>query len=188
MKYKLQQIAGVKSSTPAISVSIEIFVLRFCLVDTTIGNTRPKDKPPPECTCILGWTEKYASTQNFKIPLPLALRVRRSVRVPLMHCIRFIILDQFSLFIARTLVVNNVIVVQVSGLARLVGYEVFATRLCDSTNLFWLSFFQSLLTTKILLGEALDFVPPLFGSALSKADKISSIYLVMANLTWTKTV
>jgi hypothetical protein len=60
-------------------------------------------------------------------------------------------LFQSSLSGARTLVVRNAIAVQVSGLARLVEYTIFATK---------------------FPGAALFLVPPPFGSALSKAVRI----------------
>ena len=68
-------MSGMKSSTPIISVSMELFVLIFYFVDLTIGNPCPKDKPPTECPRILGWTENDAFTHYFKSPLTLALRV-----------------------------------------------------------------------------------------------------------------
>ena len=58
MKYWAQQMAGMKSSTPTVSVSVNFFVLIFCFMELTIMNLLPKDKPLPECPCILGWTEK----------------------------------------------------------------------------------------------------------------------------------
>ena len=65
MKYWVQKISGMKSSTPTISVSVEIFVLIFYFVELTIGNPRPKDNPPPECSRILGWTANNSSTHHF---------------------------------------------------------------------------------------------------------------------------
>ena len=34
------------------------FHVELLFVELTIGNTRTKDKPPPECPCVLRWTEK----------------------------------------------------------------------------------------------------------------------------------
>jgi hypothetical protein len=48
IKYRVQQMAGMKSSAPTISVSVELRVFIFCFVELTIGNTRPSDSPPPE--------------------------------------------------------------------------------------------------------------------------------------------
>ena len=79
-----------------ISISVETSVLRFCLVEPKIGNPRPKYNPPPECSRILGWTANYASTHHFKITLMLELRVRGSVGVPLMYCIKWTTLAQSS--------------------------------------------------------------------------------------------
>ena len=88
MKYWVQQIAGMKSSAPTISVSVELWVLSFCFVELTIGNPHPKDNPPPECPLMFGWTANDASTHHFKMPLPLALRISGSVHVPLRYFIR----------------------------------------------------------------------------------------------------
>jgi hypothetical protein len=48
IKYRVQQMASMKSSAPTISVSVELQVLSFCFVELTIGNPRPSDSPPPE--------------------------------------------------------------------------------------------------------------------------------------------
>ena len=93
-----------------------------------MGNPRLKDNSPPECPRMLGWTANDASTHHFKIPLPLALRISGSVRVPLMYLIMWTILSQLSRSGAQTLVIRNATAVQVSGLDRLVEYKVFATR------------------------------------------------------------
>ena len=134
MKYQVQKIADMKSSTPAISVSMEIFVLIFCFVELTIGNPLPKYKPPPEWPRILGWTANNASTHHFKIPLTLALRVTERFLVPLRYCIRCTSIPQSSSSFACTLVFINSMAVQVSGLAPLVSYKVFATTLWNSTT------------------------------------------------------
>jgi hypothetical protein len=64
-------------------------VLSFCLVELTMGNPLPKeDSPPPECLLMLGWTANDASTHHIKMPLPLALRISGSVRVPLRYFIK----------------------------------------------------------------------------------------------------
>jgi hypothetical protein len=111
----------------------------------------------------------------FRMPLPLALSISGIVRVPFMFLIKWTNLFQSSLSGARTLVVRNVIAVQVSGLARLVEYNVFAIRLWNSTALSCLSFSQLSSTFKRLSGAALVLVPTPFGSALSKAVRISSM-------------
>ena len=139
-KYRVQQIAGMKSSAPSISVSVDLRVSSFCFVELTMGNPLPKEIPPPECPHVLGWTANDASTHHFKIPLPLALRISGSVRVPLMYLIMLTILSQSSRLGARTLVVRTVTAVQVSGLARLVAYKDFATRLWNCTVLICGSF------------------------------------------------
>jgi hypothetical protein len=92
-----------------------------------MGNPRPKDSPPQECPLMLGWTAKDASTHHFKIPVPLELRIRGKVQVPLIYRIRWMSLAQSSLSGARTVVVRNETAMQVSSLARLVAYRVLAT-------------------------------------------------------------
>jgi hypothetical protein len=157
----------MKSSATTLSVSVELQVLSFCLVELTMGNPRPRDNPPPECPRMLGCTANDASTHHFIMPLPLSLRTSGIVRAPLMYLIKCTNLFQLSLSGARTLVVRNASAVQVSDLARLVEYNVFATRLWNSTALSCLSFSQLSSTLKILSGAALFLVPPPFGSALS---------------------
>ena len=173
MKYQVQQIAGMKSSVPTISVSVELWVLSFCLVELTMGNPLPKDSPPPECPCMLGWTANEASTHHFRMPLLLALSVNGSLHVPLRYFIRCDNLCHSSLSGSCTLMVKNVMDVHVSGLACLVTNKVFATRLWNSMALSGLSFSQSSLILNRFLGAALVLVLPPFGSALLKAVKIS---------------
>jgi hypothetical protein len=164
----------MKSSAPTISVSVELRVLSVCLVELTMRNPRPRDNPPHKCPRMLGCTANDSSTHHFRMPLPLACRMSGIVRVPLMYLIKWTNLFQSSVLGARTLVVRNAIAVQVSGLARLVDYNFFATRLWNSTALSCLSFSQLSSTLKILSGAALVLVPPPFGAALSKAARISS--------------
>ena len=70
---------------------------------------------------MLGWTEKYESTQHLKMPLPLALRIRGRVHVPLRYRISHNNLSQSSSSGYWTLIVNNDMDVQLSGRARLVA-------------------------------------------------------------------
>jgi hypothetical protein len=135
-------MAGMKSSAPKISVSVELRVLSFCLVELTMGNPHPRDNPPLECPRMLGCTANDASTHHFRVPLPLALRISGIVRVPLMYLIKWTKLFQLSMSGAHTLVVRNAIAVQVSGLDRLIEYNVFATRLWNYTALSCLRFSQ----------------------------------------------
>jgi hypothetical protein len=121
MKYRVQQITCMKSSAPTISDSIELRVLSFCLVELTMGNPLPKDRPPPLCPHMLGWTVNAASTHHFKMPVPLELRISGSMRMPLRYFIRWDSLFQLSLSGACTLVIKNAIAVQVLGLALLVA-------------------------------------------------------------------
>jgi hypothetical protein len=136
MKYRVQQIPGMESSAPKIFVSVELLVLSFCLLELTMGNPRPKDRPPPECPSMLGWTVNDVSTHHFKMLLPLALKINGIIQLPLMYLIRWTNLVQSSFLGSCTLVAKNAIAVQVSSLAGLVAYTVFATRLWNSTALF----------------------------------------------------
>ena len=139
-----------------------------------MGNLRPKDNPPPEFPRMLGWTENYASTRHFKIPLRLDLRISGIVRMPLMYLIMWTILAQWSRLGARTLVVRNTIAMQVSGLDRLVAYKFFATRFCNCTVLLYGIFSQHLSTLNRLYGAALVSVSPPLVYAFSKAIRNSS--------------
>jgi hypothetical protein len=76
----------MKSSAPTISDSVELWVLSFCLVKLTMGNLLPKDRLPPLCPHMLGWTANVASTHHFKMPVPLALRIRGSMYVCMYVC------------------------------------------------------------------------------------------------------
>ena len=80
-------MAGMKSPTPTIYVSVERFVVILCFVELTIGNPRLKDKPPLEYTRILGCNAKDSSTLHFEISLQLALRVSEILLVPMKYCI-----------------------------------------------------------------------------------------------------
>jgi hypothetical protein len=42
MKYRVEQISGMKPSDPTVSVSVELLVLSFYLVELTMGNRVPK--------------------------------------------------------------------------------------------------------------------------------------------------
>jgi hypothetical protein len=64
MKYQDQQIAGMKLSAPMIFDSIELQVLSICMVKLMMRNPLPKDRPPPLCPHVLGWTANAAS-HNF---------------------------------------------------------------------------------------------------------------------------
>jgi hypothetical protein len=68
-------MADMKLSAPTISVSVELRVLSFCLVELTMGKPRPRHSPPPECPRMLGCTANDVSTHYLKMPLPLALSI-----------------------------------------------------------------------------------------------------------------
>ena len=88
MKDQVQHMAGMNFSAPTVSVSVELFMLIFYVVEPTMGNTRPRYKAPSECPQMLVPTANDTSTHHFKIPLPLALRVSEILLVPLWYCIR----------------------------------------------------------------------------------------------------
>ena len=110
----------MKSSTPTISVSVELQLLSFFLVESAMGKPRPIDSPPPKCPHMLGWTAKDASTHHFKMPLPLELRIRVKARVPVRYHINHTNLYQSSSPSSRILIAKNDMDVKVSGCASLV--------------------------------------------------------------------
>jgi hypothetical protein len=99
------------------------------LVELTIVKPRPRDIPPHKCPRMLGCTASDASTHHFGMSLPLALRISSIIQVPMIYLIKCTNLFQSSLSGDRTLVVRNVSALQVSDMACLVEYHVFATRL-----------------------------------------------------------
>ena len=140
-----------------------------------MGNPRHIDSPPPECLHMLGWTAKYASTHHLKIPLPLSLRIRGRVRVPLGYHISHTNFSQSSSSGSRTLIIKNDMDVKVSGRACLMAYRVFATRLRNANTFLCLSFLKYSSTTKSLTGAAMYLVPLLTGAAFSKAVMVYSM-------------
>jgi hypothetical protein len=72
---------------------------------------------------MLEWTANAASIHHFKMLVPLALRIRGSMHVPLRYFIRWTSFLQSSLLGAHTLSIMNAIAVQVLGLAHLVAYS-----------------------------------------------------------------
>ena len=183
MKYRVQQMAGIKLSTPTFSVCLEIFVLIFSFLVLKIGNIRQKDNPHSECPWILGWSANDASTHHFKISLPLAQIVSGRLLVPLRYCIRFTNLSQLSSLVTHTLVVRNVMAVKVSNLTLLLAYKIISTRLWNSTTFSWSSFVQSLFTIKISLRAAIDLVTFPFYYSLLKGVMIFSKYLSILIIT-----
>ena len=65
--------------------------------------------------------------RHFRMPAPLALRIRGSIKVLQVHFIECTDLIQSSSLGSCTLAVKNAMDVQVSGLAHLVVHKVFAT-------------------------------------------------------------
>ncbi len=75
-KYRLRTTIGIMSSTPTTSLSVELRVFNFCLVEMTMGNPRPIVNPPPVWLRILGCIANEASTYHINTPLPSALMVK----------------------------------------------------------------------------------------------------------------
>jgi hypothetical protein len=109
-KYLVQRIAGMKSSAPTSSVSVELHVFSFSFVEETIGKPLFNDKPPPECLLILAKRARHdtctsvsfltprVSTHHLSIPLPSALSMSGILRVPLRYFIRCASFFQSSVF------------------------------------------------------------------------------------------
>ena len=106
MKYRVQHIAGIKSSTPTSSASVELLVFNFCFVEVAMGNPRPIDSPPPVWPRMLGCTPNDPSTHHLSIPLPAALIISGRFLVPRRYLMRWAILAQSSLSGSLTLVVR----------------------------------------------------------------------------------
>ena len=118
---------------------------RTSIIVWSMVNPRPKDNPPPEYPRMLGWTANGASTNHFKITLPLALRISGRVRMPLMYLIMWTILAQSSCSGAQNIIVRNVTTVQVSSLAHLVAYKVFPPG-CETVQSYSVGDSRNLLT------------------------------------------
>ncbi len=143
-------------STPTSSLSVDLLVFNFCLVELTIGNPLPIVNPPPVWLCILGCTSKEALAYHINTSLPLVLRIRERSQSFLRCCIRWLNFLQSSTSGALTLVGSkNAIAVLTSGLARLLTYKVLATRLWNSIVPSSLSFSASLSTMNKSSGAAL---------------------------------
>jgi hypothetical protein len=138
---------GIISLTPANLLSVQFFVLNFCFHEATMGNPQPIVNPPPVWPHMFGCTANKASTNHINSPSFSALRTRGQSWSPLKYSIRW---HNFSL----TLVVRNAMFRQVSGLARLVTYRVFATIVWKDAAASKDNFLQSLFTTKRLSGAA----------------------------------
>jgi hypothetical protein len=61
-KFCDQMIRAIKLSTPTSSLSVELRMLSFCLLEDDIGDPIPKVNALPLCALMLGWTAKAAST------------------------------------------------------------------------------------------------------------------------------
>ena len=119
----------MQSSTLTISASVELWVLRYLLVEVTTGKTLPMESPPPVCPLMLRWTVNDLSIHHFRIHAPPATRMSGIFLVFLRYFIRLANLFKFSMSGSPTPVVRNENYLQVSGIAFLLVYSVFATRL-----------------------------------------------------------
>ena len=131
-KWRVQMIIGIMSSTPTNSLSVELLVFSFCLVDVEIGKPLPIVKPPPVCPRIFGCTANEASTYHISNPSLSAPNTKGLTLSFLKYSIRCLSFSQSSLSGALTLVVRNATDRHVSGLALLVTYNIFATMVWKS--------------------------------------------------------
>ena len=173
MKYLVHRTEGIHSSTLTNSVSVELLVFSFCLVDITVGNPLPSDSPPPVWPRMFGCVANEPSIHHLRMPLPLALRIRGISFDPLRYLTRCLNFDQSSLSGSLARVVRKVIEVQVSGRAHLVAYRVFATIVWKSFALCVPSLVASSSTLKRSTGAAHNLIPFPFESMLSNAWIIS---------------
>jgi hypothetical protein len=96
-KWRVQMIIGIMSSTPTNSLSVELLVFSFCLVDVEIGKPLPIVKPPPVCPRIFGCTANEASTYHISNPSLLAPNTKGRMLSFLKYSIRCLSFSQSSL-------------------------------------------------------------------------------------------
>ena len=136
IKYWVQHVASMKSSMPITSVSVELWLFSFCLVESMMGNPHPKDRPLLECPLIFRWTVKDASTHHFKMLLASVLKKSGDLCVSQMHFIRWVSLAQSSLSGSCTLTVRKKIAIQKSQKNRICNPP--ERNLASMSSLFWL--------------------------------------------------
>ena len=113
--------------------------VEFLFCGTHNGKSAPQRQSSTRMPSHVRMDSKRCVHLPLQIPLPLAMRISRSVRVPLLYLIMWTILSQSSRAGAQTLLIRNSTDVQVSGLA-CVLYNVFVTKLCNCTVLLCGSF------------------------------------------------
>ena len=162
----------MQSSTPKISVSVELWVLSFYFMEVTTVNPLPMESPPTLCPLMLGWTANDSSIHHFRITVPPPPRMSGIFLVLLRHFIIWANFFQLLVSSSLTLVVRNTTDVQVSGISLLVVYSVLDTRLWNPLALSGIIFSQSLSTLNRFSSAVLDLVPLLLGSILSNSFSI----------------
>ncbi len=75
-KYRVQRTMGIMSSTATNSLSVELRVFNFCLVELLIGKPLSIVNTPPVWLRILECTANEALTYHVNTPLPSALKIR----------------------------------------------------------------------------------------------------------------
>ena len=125
----VQRITGIKSSAATNSVSVELRVLSFCLVEVLQSMPFPSDMQPPEWPRILGCVACEPSTHHLGTGTESALRVNDRLGEPRRYRMRRVSFFQSSWSGPLTRVVRNATAVAMSGLARLVRNRHLATKL-----------------------------------------------------------
>ena len=133
IQYMVHIMVDIQSSTTKFSVSVVLHVFRFCFVKLEMGNPLLVDITPPVRPLVFGCNMNDPSVHQFSMPLPLSLRISGGFLVTLIYFIIWTNLAQSPLSGSLTLLVRNLIVVQVSGLARLAEKNYFATMWWNST-------------------------------------------------------
>ncbi len=145
---------GIISLMATNLLSVELFVFNFCFHEATMGNPWPIVNPPPVWPHMFGCTANEASMYRIHSPSFSALRIRGQSWSPLKYSFRWHNFSQSSVSGALTLVVRNAMFRQVSSLAHLVTYRVFAAIVWKDAAASKDNFLQSLFTTKRLSGAA----------------------------------
>ena len=117
-EYRAHNIDGIMSLTPMSSLSVDLLVFSFCLVELTIGKPLPMVRPPPVCPLMFMWTANDASTYHFNALLVSAPSINGRLTVARRYSIKCPSFLQSSMSGDQTLVVRNAIDTDASGLAR----------------------------------------------------------------------
>ena len=127
-KYRVHSMEGIILLIPTNSLSVDLRIFSFCLVEETMGNPQPRVNPPPVWPRIFGCIANDASTYHSSQPFcdPRVHFISDVARRYSIKCHSFL---QSSMSGDLTRVVRNAIAVDVSGRARFVAYSVLATML-----------------------------------------------------------